>query len=291
MSSISYSSGSDMAASVLGGAFCQDARDVTDATKIKYEGTNFIKDRNGELTAGGRVGTTSIMARFKANAETANNNRVTYQAIQDQLSSNHPEVAQAFGNSFWFSKIMGKPITKGAVVSFLDQQIKKQDEQSNAQRGQGPKTSIFARLFGSFFETLDPIKKSQQDTQKTEQVSQKKIEETTNKTAASNIQRAEIRQQRNNANLKSLANMVCLKTYPDFNTYTHNLGRLNSGEKSIIQSLSEKAQGDLNFSLKLNKCFNGTSDSIANAKNEKEKKAAIETELTTLYKEAQKATA
>ncbi|MBX9577474.1 MAG: hypothetical protein K2W97_03230 [Chthoniobacterales bacterium] len=147
MSATSYELGRHTASILFGGAFSHNALGVEDDTKIKYEDKKFIKDSSGSLTAEGRVGTISFMARFKANPETAKNNRVTYQAIQDKLSEWNPQIAKAFGNNFWFSKMMGKPITKGAVISFLNQKIEEQQEQAN----QPPKTSIFARLFGNIF--------------------------------------------------------------------------------------------------------------------------------------------
>lgn len=277
-----------MASQVLGGAFGEGARDVQDDTKIKYEGTSFIKDSSGSLTAGGRVGTTSFMARFKANSETANTNRTTYQAIQEQLSNGHPEIAKAFGNNFWFSKMMGKPITKGTVINFLDQKIKEQEGKANeqAERAAQPlKTSIFARLFGGIFGGSSSPK---QDMQRAEKETGARIANAQTGGAAAAAQRDQIRGQRLGFVLGNLADKISEQKFPDFKTYVAEAGKeakgkLSSSERKVVTSLSQHAQGNAGFSIAVNKCFNGTTDSIKEAKTPEAKKAATKDELSRLY--------
>lgn len=281
-----YSSGSQMAAGVLGGVFQQDGNLTHSYVKYDKDTKSFVS--NGPAIQIGSTGSTAVSARFKLfDREEAQSNRATYQAIQDKLAAGkdgktNPEIANAFGWNFALSKMMGRKITDGAVVSFLDQQLSKKTVQSQKPQVQNTKaaetkkssTSILGRLFGNwgFSSSVKQVRtkvttagaawnEASGDAGKTKSATTaaSKSKKVASKTTEELKPAFKSLAERIRANGGTPFDYQFFGGFDNFKKNTTVQNALSDDEKQIAETLNQHAQKNTQFLEKLNNCFSGES--------------------------------
>lgn len=303
----SYDSGSALAADVLGGVFKE--QDNLYNSYVKYDAVKKRFDSNGPTVPIGNIGSTSFSARFKLfDREAAQSNRATYQAIQNKLATaqgdkKYADIANAFGWNFALSKMMGRPITDGAVVSFLDQQVSKQKEQpQKAQEGktnftESKKTSILERLFGKWSSSASGKQVRTKVT--TAGAARNKLPKGAEKTRAVTTTVNKSKQVAAKTTTELKASFLSLsdrirksggQPYRDFEVCKNTKSNsFSEDEKQIVETLDKHAQKNPAFLKKLNHCFSGeSSEDIEVPWGETGWISSVAKELQGLYEEAQK---
>ena len=299
----SYDSGRPLAADILGDSKgslfnYSNSDDIYehDNVNVVYRNDRFTAD-NGTLTASGKIGTASVSVHLKNNSTVASNNRTTYQQIQTKLSAydkkNGTSFSNAFGWNFALSKMMGRPITKVAVIDFLDKQLPTQKSKA----AEPKKTSILGRLFGNWSsstpanqvrtsvgtagaawskapEGAGTIRSSTTGVNKPGQVAAKTTKEL-------------------KPSFLSLSDRISdggiwpFRSFEAFKNQKSN--NLKEDEKQVVEMLDQHAQKNPVFLEKLNRCFSGeSSEEIELPWGETGWKSSVANELQGLYEEAQK---